>query len=320
MKLLLGSLLIHGLSLHACIWDRDTLWSEKRNKPDLAALILKEPKRDADTGAYRKKLSALLAGPNREDPAWLNEVAGTHLRMGEAQAAVDLLAPLAGKFTNDYGIQANLGTAYHLLGRYAEAERHIARDLELNPDAHFGLEKYHLALLQYLVRDARWKEHRLYVDEFSYSLQQAAGARFYYRAAYAKTGDDHDPEFATNAPAYRAKWNLAEDPKLKEGLTYLASLNPQEPAVFEMLGVLCWKDGDLNLAAAAFEKAIALGSPKVPLLQKKADSIRKHVHEAQAEYIRPLVIGLCLIPVAFFYRVAKRWKRKAGLNRQASLA
>lgn len=279
-KILLGSLLVRCLALQACIWDSDTLEHEKLKRPELATLILKKAKPHTDTAIYRKKLSALLAQPKREDTAWLNEVAGAYLRLGKAQAAVDLLAPLAGKFTNDYGIQANLGTAYHLLGRYVEAERHIARDLEINPDAHFGLEKYHLALLQYLVRDATWKQQRLYVDEFSGSLQGETSMRFGYNSAYAIELDDQ--QFTINPPAYRAKWNLADDPKLKEGLIYLASLNSREPAVFEMLGVLCWQELDLNLAAAAFEKAIALGSLKTPLLKAKVTIIRKHIREHRA--------------------------------------
>jgi tetratricopeptide (TPR) repeat protein len=310
-----GLLLMRCLSLQACIWDSDTLRSEKRKQPDLASLILKDPKPDSNTGAYQKKLSALLAQPRRDDPVWLNEVAGTQLRLGEAQAAVDLLSPLAGKFTNDYGIQANLGTAYHLLGRYAEAERHIARDLELNPDAHFGLEKFHLALLQYLVRDAAWKAHRLYVDEFSYALQESAGAHLRYAANALPLDAESFPEVATNPPAYRRKWNLAEDPKLKEGLLYLASLNPQEPAVFEMLGVLCWKQRDLNLAAAAFEKAIALGSPKAPLLQHKVDSIRNHIHEAQLGGNGPLgVVMFVALSLVLSWAVIRlmRWSRRAA--------
>ena len=75
---------------------------------------------------------------------------GACLRLGQPREVVKLPEPLREKFANDHGFLANLGTAYHLLGRYPEAEREIARDLEINPDAHFGLEKYHLALLQYL--------------------------------------------------------------------------------------------------------------------------------------------------------------------------
>ena len=74
------------------------------------------------------------------------------------------------KFDTNYGIHANLGTAYHLLGRYKEAEHEIARDLQINPDAHFGLEKYHLALLQYLSRDTNYQYRHVYVDEFTESF------------------------------------------------------------------------------------------------------------------------------------------------------
>src|SRR6187549_3743332 len=151
---LLSLLLLLPIASYACIWDADTLSDERKAKPALAELILNEKPASPDPKPFRERIAKLKAEPKENDPAWWNDLAGAHLRLGEAAEAAKILEPLVSKFPNDYGIHANLGTAYHLLGRYADAERHIARDLEINPEAHFGLEKYHLALLRYLNRDA----------------------------------------------------------------------------------------------------------------------------------------------------------------------
>ena len=75
----------------------------------------------------RKRIQELRANRRESDAVWWNDLAGAHLRLGEAQEAVRLLEPVVKQFDTNYGIHANLGTAYHLLGRYKEAEREIAR-------------------------------------------------------------------------------------------------------------------------------------------------------------------------------------------------
>lgn len=298
-----------AMSVRACIWDGDTLLGERLGRPAISALIFTdlEPLRDAPK--YREKLKALLAEPKPADPRWINETAGAYLRSGDPQKAVELLEPALELFPSEYGVHANLGTAYHLLGRYADAERQIARDLELNPDAHFGLEKYHLALLQYLVRDDSWKRERVYVDEYSYSLQRAGGGRLFVRDAV-NSPPMAESEQRVRLPAYRQRWNLAKDEKRVEGIQYMAELNPREPAAFEMLGVICWARGDLNLAVAAFEKAIRLGSPKSELLRVKSGLIRQHIREAQLMYL-PFV-GLGAVVIVLVWRYLAQFRRKSA--------
>ena len=62
---------------------------------------------------------------------------------------------------------------------------------------------------------------------------------------------------------HRSEWNLAEDAKLTEGLSYMASLNPREPAVFAMLGVLSWRNHDLNLAAAFCDRLYVINHGRI---------------------------------------------------------
>src|ERR1041385_8935736 len=177
MKTLLATLLMvfAGREANACIWDSDTLSQEQKKSPDIAKVILGQDAQQVDQVSLHERIRKLQSEPHKDDPTWWNDLAGAYLRLGEAKEAVELLAPMMEKFPDDYGIHANLGTAYHSLGRYQEAEREIARDLEINPEAHFGFEKYHLALLQYLIRDAKYQSRHVYVDEFTTSFLQTSG-------------------------------------------------------------------------------------------------------------------------------------------------
>lgn len=297
------------------MWDSDTLRDEKKARPKMAEAILGKAPDLGDPIQLRKRIAELQSNRRENDPAWWNDFAGAHIRLGESKIAAELLESVVARFSNDYGIHANLGTAYHLLGRYVEAERHIARDLEINPDAHFGLEKYHLALLQYLIRDAKYQSRHVYVDEFTYEFMQASHGLFFFTDATEQISREMAESYTNNVmeaeadynffvktnreprellqmlatvaavdamPPYRTNWNLAKDPKLDDGVIYMASLNPKEPACFVMLGVVSWKHRDLNLAVKAFEKAIALGSPQKTILETKMESIREHIRKARA--------------------------------------
>lgn len=297
-------------TVNACLWDSDTLADEKKARPTMAAAILGNPPDLSDPTKLRQRISTLQASRRENDPAWWNDLAGAHIRLGEAKVAAELLESVVTRFPDDYGVHANLGTAYHLLGRYAEAEKHIARDLEINPDAHFGLEKYHLALLQYLTRDAKYQYRHVYVDEFTGTFWNWSGALTHagpdeglqsttnelaseaatFEKEYSELTNTNSSE-ATSllrmlascdvSPQYRTKWNLASDPKLEEGVIYMATLNPKQPACFVMLGMLCHYKRDLNLAAAAFERAIELGSPQTDLLKTRVAEIREHINESR---------------------------------------
>lgn len=305
----------------ACIWDSDTLSDEKKKSPEMAALILGAHRQVVDTNALLKRIELLKAKPREDDPAWLNDFAGAYLRLGHAQEAANLLEPVVSRFPDDYGVHANLGTAYHLLRRYAEAEREIARDLELKPDAHFGLEIYHLALLQYLSRDKEYQMNHVYVDEFTPLFLEERISHFSAPDDLATESFAPPEEIAelkralanvsaTNSyertkiliqlasldppPAYRFKWNLAHHPNFDMGVRYMGELNQTQPACFVMLGIACLKKRDLNLAALAFERAIKMGSPQREILERHIAEIREHI--AEARWYRPswraaLIIG-----------------------------
>ena len=340
-----------AITSHACLWDSDTLFQEKWKSPDLAKVILGQNVEKVDAPRLHDRIAKLKASPREDDPAWWNDLAGAHLRLGEPKVAADILEKIMDRFPDDYGVHANLGTAYHLLGRYEEAEKEIARDLEINPDAHFGLEKYHLALLQYLIRDAKYQSRHVYVDEFTAHFLTARGGPFRFTKSSERFHQSLAKDFTNNIakaeavyeltletdqkdyrlgqalgtvaaldvpPDYREKWNLAEDSKLKEGVIYMASLNPKEPACFQMLGIIAWKNGDLNLAAHAFEKAIALGSPQSTILQQKIAGLREHIEKAHS-YAFPFRLISGILVIVFFSIGALGWSKFRAKRRMARL-
>jgi tetratricopeptide (TPR) repeat protein len=291
----------------ACIWDRDTLADERKKSPQIAELLFGPEPKPADPRLMRARIESLRRDAKENDPAWWNDLAGAYIRLGNAAEAAKLLESVVVKFPNDYGIHANLGTAYHLLGRYTEAEREIARDLELSPDGHFGLEKYHLALLQYLSADADYQKDHVYVDEFSSAFTNGAQGWSRFRYVDPSTETNDVPE----RPAYRKMWNLATDTNLQAGVVYMASLNPKQPACFVMLGIVSLKsvNQDLHLAKAAFEKAIRLGSPQESYMRAHIGRMSAYQRNAPFRWWAPLLGILCLLGGFVGIIQLRRWRR-----------
>jgi hypothetical protein len=294
--------------------DADSLAYEKSRSKDLASAILGEPSSADDPQKLRLRIADLEVHRDETNANWWNNLAGAYLRLNQPAEAVKILKPVVVKFPNDYGIHANLGTAYHLLGRYADAEKEIARDLEINPDAHFGVEKYHLALLQYLLRDTKYHSRHVYVDELTVPFLTArsywmlsssedyilAKARADYangltqaernlaQLSGAKISEWDMDSFRLLAeasaldekPAYRRNWNLVENTNFEAGIIYMAQMNPKEPAAFEMLGIAAWQNSNYHLAASAFEKAIGLSSLKSDLLRVKIIGLKQYMGES----------------------------------------
>jgi hypothetical protein len=268
----------------ACIWDADSLEDEKKARPTLAQAILDPRTPTVDTASLEARVEALRAAPRESEVTWFNDLGGALLRLGRPAEALPILEDAVTRFPDEYGVHANLGTAYHLAGRFIDAEREIRRGLQINAEGHDGLEKYHLALLQYLIKSDAYRASHVYVDEFSANYQGFAfGHPLHHdqgllpslrrpvpRSSEVPAAEDPPPE-------YRLRWNLAADPKRDDGVIYMATLNPKTPAAIEMLAVVALAHADQNLASAAMERAAALGHVNADKLQRTADGLRAYV-------------------------------------------
>ena len=112
--------------------------------------------------------------------------------------------------------------------------------------------------------------------------------------------------------AYRFEWNLAQSPNFEKGVRYMAELNSTQPACFVMLGMASLNAHDLNLAAKAFDRAIALGSPQRQVLEDRIAEIREHIREAnrhRGPQLVPIVAGLMLIAIVLVYVLYRHFQR-----------
>ena len=155
----------------ACLWDRDTLAAEARGLPGVIDIIVGRFDRWPDE-VYATRLERVErdveADPTRldlyDDAGVACDRLGRHTEaiewMARKRAALD--AESRDQADHEYRYLANLGTFYaHRwlangadrgdMGDIERARDLIADAIELNPDAHFGREKYQLAAIKWII-------------------------------------------------------------------------------------------------------------------------------------------------------------------------
>jgi len=180
------------LSVAACLWDRDTPSDEAKGLPEVVAVLTGRFPRNPPL-FYEMRL-ARVAARLQEHPEDLGAyddagVACDRLGLGdEAVAWMDKkrarLEPLDASRPEvkeqRYRYHANLGTflVHRWVRRGADrtkidevkaARDEIAKALEINPDAHFGREKYQLRALEWVVNPPK-AEGRQYGSQYLPSL------------------------------------------------------------------------------------------------------------------------------------------------------
>lgn len=136
----------------ACLWDKDTLQEESLEQKDVAAIV------NGDLGKhsyafYAAKITYTRALVDKGDAPKerYDDLAVALARTGKLDQAIAVLAEKEKKFPGEYTTEANLGTFLAMKGDLDGAIAHLEAGIKINPDAHFGREKYQLQLL----RDAR---------------------------------------------------------------------------------------------------------------------------------------------------------------------
>jgi tetratricopeptide (TPR) repeat protein len=140
----------------ACLWDNDTLAEESLGQPEVVAAVT------GDLGkhslafftakvAYTEKLIA-SGNPKIATAARYDDLAVAQARLGQLDQALATLDAKDKLFPNMYTTASNRGTFYMLQGNFADAKTWLDTALKMDPNAHFGREKYQMMLLQYLQR------------------------------------------------------------------------------------------------------------------------------------------------------------------------
>lgn len=291
-------LLIIGQSAPACIWDELARDVEKKRRPKLADLLYSNAPPVLSVEGLRKRLAVTEQENKQEEPLWHNNMAGTHLRLGEVDKALQIIQEALKRFPEDYGLHANLGAAYTLLGRYEDAEKAIEKALSLTEEPHYA-ERYHLAMLQYLNRPVEYQRRHLYLDEYTsaflksppaymskaglemqsreYTEEDVAQLKLTYRSNTNKLLMELTAmqAAADPAPAYTQRWDLSKDPRWYDAVVYLATYYPKISAAYAMAGVAALQRKEFNPAITAFDRAILLGSPQIDILKVKNTELKQ---------------------------------------------
>ena len=137
----------------ACLWDHDTIRSERHRFPGTLELITGKFLRHSPE-FYRwrieNRLKRLESDP--ENAALLDDLAVAYDKVGEHDLAIATALRTETLRPGRYETAANLGTFTFHAGRLHEGLPHIERALAINPQAHFGREKYQKLLVEYVLK------------------------------------------------------------------------------------------------------------------------------------------------------------------------
>ncbi len=136
----------------ACLWDTDTIMQERSRFPTTLELMTGKFIRHAP-GLYawrvRDRQAKIAADP--EDLSLVDDLAVAHDKLGDHAAAIAAMEGILDRAPRRYETLANLGTFYIHDGQLERGVEFIDRALEVNPDAHFGRERYQRWLAEYVL-------------------------------------------------------------------------------------------------------------------------------------------------------------------------
>ena len=141
--------------IHACLQSYHTTIDGKQKvleqMPSVSSvdLINAVGGRRAYWETERKKLA------NAKDYQSRNDYAVAILHLGQTAQALPIFEALERERPGVYQTAANLGTAYELAGRNADALRWIREGIKRNPHSHEGTEWLHAAILEAKLAQAR---------------------------------------------------------------------------------------------------------------------------------------------------------------------
>ena len=136
----------------ACMWDYDTLKMERQRFPSALELITgKFLRHSPEFYEWRvhDRTARLAADPH--NPALTDDLAVAFDKLGRHEKAIELMLAADKRQPGRYETLSNLATFQFHAGRLEESLASVEAALRINPDAHFGREKYQKFLTQYVI-------------------------------------------------------------------------------------------------------------------------------------------------------------------------
>lgn len=231
----------------ACLWDRDTLREESLGKKEIAAVVNGQLGKHS-TAFYEAKVTytRALVDKGTAPKERYDDLAVALARTGKIDEAIAVLAEKEKKFPGEYTTEANLGTFLAMKGDLDGAIQHLEAGIKINPDAHFGREKYQVQLLKDAKAAKAGKKLDACANLFGVS-SDGEDAMWIERPGKIVARDDikMPPADAAVAMVGLIRFGTAE----------------QSGAVWFNLGVALAYQGHKHLAVRALRRAESLGHP-----------------------------------------------------------
>ncbi|MEZ4382414.1 MAG: hypothetical protein R3A79_13770 [Nannocystaceae bacterium] len=136
----------------ACIWDSDTIMQERSRFPTALELMTgKFIRHTPELYAWRLRDRQAKIAAGAEDLRLVDDLAVAHDKLGDHAAAIAAMEEILPRDPQRYETLANLGTFYLHDGQLARGVEFIDRALVINPEAHFGRERYQRWLAEYIL-------------------------------------------------------------------------------------------------------------------------------------------------------------------------
>ncbi len=136
----------------ACMWDYDTIRMERTRFPGTLELITGKFLRHSPEFYHWRianRLKRLETDPT--NVALLDDLAVAYDKTGQHEKAIATAIATEKLQPGRYETAANLGTFFFHAGKLEDGLPHIDRALKINPNAHFGREKYQRLLVEYVI-------------------------------------------------------------------------------------------------------------------------------------------------------------------------
>lgn len=156
LLMLLLVFLICAVPALACIWDCETIAQETQRFPGTLELITgRFPRHTPEFYRWRVADRERRLARDPKNLQLLDDLAVSYEKLGDHERAIALAKRQLRLAPNRYETQANLGTFYFHQGQFEAGKIHIQRALAINPQAHFGRERYQLALVEYRLQRSK---------------------------------------------------------------------------------------------------------------------------------------------------------------------
>lgn len=258
----------------ACLWDSDTLRDERRGLPGIAEVLAGRWERHS-AFFYEDRAKRAAATIEREPmnlAAW-DDLAVAYEKLGQVDRAIETIERKAALKPGEYTTEANWGTFLVHRGDYEAGLAHLRRALEINPDAHFGRERYQVMAVEYLLAaksDPTVFERGSFAWPIvldAHEIKMTTGPEYDDRA-YAVTGRSKRGELSDST---RSKLD-----KAIEGVVGMLRFGPgTSPHLYAALGDLLIGRGDFHLAYRAFGRARDLGHPSPRWIDERLKTCRR---------------------------------------------